>query len=159
MDLRSILVAVTLACFASAALAHAGEDHGQDDKAARPAAASAGMRQPASPQRLPDGSLFVPKQLQRQIGLRTQPVRVGALAATVELNGQVVADPETGGRVQATFAGSVEPGPKGMPVPGREVARGEILAYLRPVSSAIERGNQKAQQAELAGQLAIADAR
>ncbi|WP_300338934.1 HlyD family efflux transporter periplasmic adaptor subunit [Accumulibacter sp.] len=166
MNFGSIFAAVTLACLASTALAHGDEDHSQDSKAANPAplsaprdGATASIRHAAAPQRLPDGSLFVPKRLQRQIGLRTQPVRIGALAATVELNGQIVADPETGGRVQATFAGSVEPGPKGMPVPGRQVTRGEVLAYLRPVSSAIERGNQKAQQAELAGQLAIADAR
>ncbi len=166
MDLRHIVAAATLACLASTALAHGDEDHSQDQQkaAAVPASvpgdgAAASMRHAASPQRLPDGSLFVPKQLQRQIGLRSQRVTIGSLSATIELNGQVIADPETGGRVQATFAGSVVPGPKGMPVPGRAVTRGEIVAYLQPVSSAIERGNQKAQQAELAGQLAIADAR
>ena len=51
------------------------------------------------------------------------------------------------------------PGPKGMPVPGRKVAKGEVLAWLRPVASAIERGNQKSQLAELEAQLAIADGR
>jgi hypothetical protein len=166
MNLHSILAAVTLSCFASAALAHGDEDHSQDNKAAAAAPAStpgdgatANGRHATSPQRLPDGSLFVPKPLQRQIGVRSQRVVIAPLSATIELNGQVIADPETGGRVQATFAGSVEPGPKGMPVPGRKVSKGEILAYLRPVSSAIERANQRAQQAELAGELAIAEAR
>lgn len=166
MNLHSILAAVTLSCFASAALAHGDEDHSQDNKAAAAAPAStpgdgatASGRHATSPQRLPDGSLFIPKPLQRQIGVRSQRVVIAPLSATIELNGQVIADPETGGRVQATFAGSVEPGPKGMPVPGRKVSKGEILAYLRPVSSAIERGNQRAQQAELAGELAIAEAR
>ncbi|MQM31644.1 MAG: HlyD family secretion protein [Candidatus Accumulibacter phosphatis] len=166
MNLHSILAAVTLSCFASAALAHGDEDHSQDNKAAAAAPAStpgdgatASGRHATSPQRLPDGSLFVPKPLQRQIGVRSQQVVIGPLSATIELNGQVIADPETGGRVQATFAGSVEAGPKGMPVPGRKVSKGEILAYLRPVSSAIERGNQRAQQAELGGELAIAEAR
>ena len=166
MNLHSILAAVTLSCFASAALAHGDEDHSQGNKAAAAApvsapgdGATAGGRHATSPQRLPDGSLFVPKPLQRQIGVRSQQVAIAPLSATIELNGQVIADPETGGRVQATFAGSVEPGPKGMPVPGRKVSKGEILAYLRPVSSAIERGNQRAQQAELAGELAIAEAR
>lgn len=164
MNFRRILAAATLACLASAALAHGDEDHSQDNaKAASASAAKAGatasVRHTTSPQRLPDGSLFVPKPLQRQIGVRSEQVVIGPLSATIELNGQVIADPETGGRVQATFAGSVEAGPKGMPFAGRKVTRGEILAYLRPVSSAIERGNQKAQQAELTGQLAIADAR
>ena len=110
----------------------------------------------AALQRLADGSLFVPKPVQRQLGLRTQPVRIAELAATVELNGQIIPDPETSGRVQAMFAGSVIPGPKGMPTAGRKVAKGEVLVYLRPISGAIERGNQKASLAELEAQLAIA---
>ena len=110
-------------------------------------------------QRLADGSLFVPKPVQRQLGIRTLRARIGDLAATIELNGKIIADPNTGGRVQASFAGSVMPGPKGMPVPGRRVAKGEVLAYLRPVSGTIERGNQRSQLAELEAQLAIADGR
>ncbi len=162
-NLRSAVVAITLACIANGALAHGDEDHSKDDKKGKPAAvASTGDASGANsdaPQRLADGSLFIPKPVQRQIGLRTQPIRITELAATVELNGKVIADPETGGRVQATFAGSILPGPKGMPLPGRKVAKGEVLAYLRPVGSAIERGNQRAQLAELDAQLAIADGR
>jgi hypothetical protein len=45
---------------------------------------------PAALQRLADGSLFVPKPVQRQLGIRTLPVRIGDLAATVELNGKVI---------------------------------------------------------------------
>ena len=111
----------------------------------------------AALQRLADGSLFVPKPVQRQLGLRTQLVRIAELAATVEMNGRVIPDPETSGRVQAMFAGSVIPGPKGMPTAGRKIAKGEVLAYLRPISGTIERGNQKASLAELEAQLAIAE--
>ncbi|MDP1606612.1 MAG: HlyD family efflux transporter periplasmic adaptor subunit [Rhodocyclaceae bacterium] len=157
-----IIVATTLAFVASGALAHGDEDHSQD-KGKAPAtattSAAGAMGNSAAPQRLADGSLFVPKSVQRQLGLRTQPIRITELAATIELNGKIIPDHETGGRVQATFAGSVMPGPKGMPVPGRKVARGEVLAWLRPVGGAIERGNQKAQRAELEAQLAIADGR
>lgn len=113
----------------------------------------------APPQRLADGSLFVPRPVQRQLALRTTVVRAGDLAATVELNGTVIADPGTSGRVQAPFSGSVLPGPKGMPVAGRNVVKGELLAWLRPVAGAIERGNQQSQLAELEAQLAIADGR
>lgn len=132
------------------ALAHGDDDHRPDTPAT--AAVSA-------PQRLADGSLFVPKALQRQFELRTQPVRTAELAAAVELNGLIIPDPETSGRVQAMFAGSVIPGPKGMPTAGRRVFKGEVLAYLRPVSGAIERGNQKASLAEIEAQLAIAEGR
>ncbi len=160
-----LVVAITTGV-AGNAFAHGDEDHSKDAKKAPSRAPVAGAQYvqdgagiAAAPQRLPDGSLFIPKPVQRQLGVRTQPVRIADLAATIELNGKVIPDPQTGGRVQATFAGSVIPGPKGMPVAGRKVARGEVLAYLRPVGSAIERGNQKAQLAELEAQLAIAGGR
>ena len=148
-----LLAATCLAFFANGALAHGDEDHGQDARkpaAVAPTAAVPGVSSgPAALQRLADGSLFVPKSVQHQLGIRTQSAKIGDLAATVELNGKVISDPNTSGRVQASFSGSVMPGPKGMPTPGRKVARGEVLAWLRPVASAIERGNQKAQLAEL----------
>lgn len=155
---RRFVATIMLVFFVSSAFAHGDEDHSQDSKKA-PLIASTATGNPTAPQRLADGSLFIPKPVQRKLGIRTQPARIGDLAASVELNGKVIADPETGGRVQATFAGSIVPGPKGMPVPGRKVAKGEVLAYLRPVSSAIERGNQKSQLAELEAQLAIAGGR
>ena len=163
IDLRFLLAATALTFGAGGALAHGDEDHSQDAKKAAPVApsgaATGASSAPAALQRLADGSLFVPKSVQRQLRLRTQPAKIGDLAATVELNGTVIPDPNTSGRVQASFAGSVMPGPKGMPTPGRKVARGEVLAWLRPVASAIERGNQKAQLAELEAQLALADGR
>jgi hypothetical protein len=155
------LTAILLALTAANVYAHGGEDHGNEAaKAPAPAAASAAVPlAQEGPQRLADGSLFVSKSVQRRLGIRTVQVRTGELAAGVELNGTVIADPETSGRVQAPFAGSVQPGPKGMPVGGRKVVKGEVLAYLKPVASAIEQGNQKAQLAELEAQLAIADQR
>lgn len=161
-DLHVLVAALALGLATGTALAHGDEDHSQDAKKKAPATVSvagtmgaAGVA--AAPQRLADGSLFVPKPVQRQLGLRTQPVRIAELAATVELNGRIIPDPETSGRVQAMFAGSVLPGPKGMPTAGRMVVKGEVLAYLRPISGAIERGNQKASLAELEAQLAIAE--
>jgi hypothetical protein len=164
IDLHALAAVLALGVTTGAALAHGDEDHSQDAKKKTPAAATTAATgvtagAPAAPQRLADGSLFVPKPVQRQLGLRTQPVRIAELAATVELNGRIIPDPETSGRVQAMFAGSVIPGPKGMPTAGRKVAKGEVLAYLRPISGAIERGNQKASLAELEAQLAIAEGR
>ena len=156
-----LVVALALGMLTGTALGHGDEDHSQDAKKKAPAAVSAegtlGTGGAAALQRLADGSLFVPKPVQRQLGLRTQLVRIAELAATVEMNGRVIPDPETSGRVQAKFAGSVIPGPKGMPTAGRKIAKGEVLAYLRPISGTIERGNQKASLAELEAQLAIAE--
>ncbi len=160
----TLMVVATLSFAVNSAFAHGGEDHSQDNKkpssiASTAVIASDGQPTLAAPQRLADGSLFVPKPVQRQLGIRTSPVRNGDLAATVELNGKIIPNPDAGGRLQATQSGSVLPGPKGMPAPGRKVVKGEILAYLRPAGSAIERGNQHAQLAELEAQLAIAAGR
>ncbi len=157
----SRLTTILLALAAANVLAHGGEDHGDEPAkpALQPPAGAAMSSVQEGPQRLADGSLFVPKSVQRRLGIRTVQVRTGELAAGIELNGTVIADPETSGRVQAPFAGSIQPGPKGMPVGGRKVVKGEVLGYLRPVASAIEQGNQKAQLAELEAQLAITDQR
>lgn len=98
--------------------------------------------------RLPDGSVNVPKLAQRRMGVRTLMVKEGEFARTVLLNGRVAIDPNAGGRVQAPFAGQIAPGPNGLPVAGQRVAKGQVLARLRPLGDAIERGNQAA---ELAG--------
>lgn len=159
-DLYGLVAMLLLGMASGSTLAHGDEDHSKDvRKASAAVTVPGGTGIAATPQRLADGSLFVPKEVQRQLGLRTRQLRIAELSATVELNGQVIPDPQSGGRVQAMFAGSVIPGPKGMPTAGRRVAKGEILAYLRPISGAIERGNQKANLAELEAQLAIAEAR
>ncbi|MDB5749539.1 MAG: HlyD family efflux transporter periplasmic adaptor subunit [Massilia sp.] len=105
--------------------------------------------------RLPDGSVQVPKLAQRRIGVRTLMVKEGEHARTVALNGRVAIDPNAGGRVQAPFAGQIAPGPKGLPVAGQRVVKGQVLARLRPTGAAIERGNQAAQLAELRANRAL----
>jgi biotin carboxyl carrier protein len=107
---------------ASPLLAGEGHDHGD-----APAAASGN-----APKRQPDGSVFLPKPAQRQIGVRTEPVVAGELPRSIELSGKVVMDPNAGGRVQAMVAGRVTPGPKGLPQPGQRVKRGEVLAWVTP---------------------------
>ena len=150
--LKQWMVLVMVASAMAEARAHGGEEHSHDE--AKPPTAIVGAS--AVLQRLADGSVFAPKPVQRQLGLRTRRVEIGELAASVELSGKVIADPDSAGRIQAPFAGSVTPGPKGMATPGRQVVKGEILAYLQPVGSAIERGNQQAQLADLQAQAAIA---
>ena len=88
-SLQVMLAATTLALAAAAGVqAHGDEDHSQDAKKTPAAPGSATPGAPAALQRLADGSLFVPKPVQRQLGIRTLPVRIGDLAATVELNGK-----------------------------------------------------------------------
>ena len=107
--------------------------------------------------RLPDGSVNVPKLAQRRMEIRTVKAEQADHPQTAELNGRVVMDPNAGGRVQAPFAGRIEAGPQGLPVPGQAVRKGQVLARLRPVSSAVERGNQEAALADLRAMHALAE--
>lgn len=156
--LAAVLTAALLGLTGAQAWAHGDEDHSQDNKpAAKSAGAGAMPMEVTSAQRLPDGSLFVPKAVQRQLGIRTVLAETRELAASVELNGRVIADPNAGGRVQASQAGRIEAGPKGLPTLGQKVLKGQVLLRLRPVVGSLERGNQRAALAELESQLAIAE--
>lgn len=141
--------------------AHGDEDHSNDNKkpgAAQtaPATASNGIEVVAA-QRLADGSLFVPKAIQHQLGLRTAQVQMQETAATVEFSGKVVVDANASGVVQASQAGRIEPGPKGLPTLGQKVVKGQPFAYVRPQLSSLERSANLAQLAELDSQLNISE--
>ena len=93
---QSVCVVIALSCVANGAFAHGDEDHSKDDKKGKAAAVTStsdavGANSDA-PQRLADGSLFLPKPVQRQIGVRTQPIRITELAAAIELNGKIIAE-------------------------------------------------------------------
>jgi membrane fusion protein, heavy metal efflux system len=109
--------------------------------------------------RLPDGSVNVPKTAQRRMAIRTVLAPESDAAATVELPGRVVMDPNASGRVQAVHGGRVEPGPQGLPVAGQAVKRGEVLAYVRHHVEPYALGAQQAQLAELRAQRQLAEQR
>lgn len=145
------------------ALAHEGEDHSKGAKS-KPAAAgatiaTAGAASREAPARLSDGSLFVPKTVQHQWGLRTARIALGDLSVTVELNGRVLSEAGAGGRIQATQSGTVMAGPRGFPTPGTRVRKGEVVAWLQPTVSSLESSSQRAEQADLAAQLVLAERR
>ncbi len=131
--------------------AHADEGHSHGEA---PAAAHAN-----GPQRLPDGSVFLPKPAQRQLAVRTVVAESAELPRTTELAGKVLMDPNAGGKVQALVAGRVEPGPRGLPEPGQTVRKGEVLAYVVASAAPVERSTQAAQLAELRAAKALADRR
>ena len=160
-SLAALTTAVFVGFMTIPAWAHGDEDHSQD-KTPASSATSGGMVgvmsvQTSASQRLPDGSLFVPKNAQRQLGIRTVLAEVKELATTVEFNGHVIADPNASGRVQASQPGRVEAGPKGLPTLGQRVVKGQVLLWLRPAVGSVEGGNQRAALAELTAQLAIAE--
>lgn len=109
--------------------------------------------------RLPDGSVNVPKSAQRRMAIRTVLAPESEAAATVEMPGRVVMDPNASGRVQAAHGGRIEAGPRGLPVAGRSVKRGEVLAYVRHHAEPYALGAQQAQLAELRAQRRLAEQR
>lgn len=148
---RSLLIGCLAAAFALPLSAHEGHDHG-DEKAALPKLGN-------TPQRLADGSVFLPKTAQRQLGVRTAPVAAADAARAVELSGQVVIDPQRGGRVQAMLAGRIEAGPQGLPAVGSRVRKGQVLAWVVPAAGQLERADLAAQLAELQAARQLAEKR
>ncbi|TWH64592.1 multidrug efflux pump subunit AcrA (membrane-fusion protein) [Azomonas agilis] len=149
--MKSIPFLTTLLCsalvFTQPTQAGPGHDHGD----------SAPVANSNGPQRLPDGSLFVPKATQHQLGVRTFPVQQAELAQTLELNGTVVMDPSAGGKVQALLAGRIEASAKGLPSLGQRVKQGEVLAFIVASTGALERASQQAQIAALQADSALAE--
>jgi len=115
--------------------------------------------QTTSPARLPDGSVNLPKLAQRRMAIRTLLTAKSAAAATFQLPGRVIVDPNASGRVQAVHAGRVEAGPKGLPVAGQSVRQGDVLAYVRHIAEPYARGAQQAQLAELRAARQLAERR
>ncbi|MBK3773537.1 HlyD family efflux transporter periplasmic adaptor subunit [Azospirillum brasilense] len=157
------LVGIGLLLASGAAFAHGGEDHshGDEDKGKAPAAAvpigATGASE--SPRRLPDGSLYVPKPSQRLLAVRTVVAKPQEAAQTVQLIGQVIADPNGGGHVQATQSGRIEPGDKGLPYVGQRVEAGQILAYIAPAVTFVDRSGIQQQIAVVEQELVIAESR
>jgi RND family efflux transporter MFP subunit len=145
----AVLLFVLIA--ATSAVAHEGHDHGPD-----PAAASNGDTRA---QRQPDGSVFVPKPIQRIFGLRTVETEQGTFARTVELPGRIIPDPNASGYVQTAVGGVLSPPPGGFPRLGTQVKEGDILAYVTPPIAAIDVSDMRQKQGELDQQIAIVQRR
>lgn len=142
------VVIVAALGWSAAGLAHEGHDH--DAAPAVPVATG------SVPARLADGSVFLPKAVQRQLGVRTSVAEAGEFAGAVELAGKVIADPSRAGQIQAPFDGRVEAGPAGLPLPGQAVRAGQVLGWIVPVAAGLDRANQQAVLADLDGSLAQA---
>ncbi|HEX4909632.1 MAG TPA: efflux RND transporter periplasmic adaptor subunit [Permianibacter sp.] len=129
-----------------------GHSHGDETPAVAVASGEA-------PRRLPDGSLFVPKSVQRLLNVRTEAITIGEHAISLRLNGQVIADPNGSGLVQAPQTGRLLPVDKRLPSLGRTVKAGDVLALLEPVLNQSERANMTGELARVEASLAAAEKR
>ena len=90
-------------------------------------------------QRLPDGSVFVPKPTQRLLVLRTTMTEQATFHRMVELPGRVIPDPNASGVVQSSVGGRLSPATSGLfPRLGTTVKKGDVLAYVTPPVQAID---------------------
>ncbi|MFG1249567.1 efflux RND transporter periplasmic adaptor subunit [Xanthobacter flavus] len=106
-------------------------------------------------QRLPDGSVIVPKPTQRILGVRTLVTASGAFAGTLELPGRVVPDANASGLVQSAVGGRLAPPEGGFKPLGTKVTAGEILAYVHPPIGASDLKDLEQQGYELDQQIAL----
>ena len=132
--------------------AHTGHDHGDGQTAPIPAA---GERA----QRLADGSLHVPKAVQRIFGVRTVLTAQATFHRTMELPGRVIPDPNASGVVQASVGGRLSAPPNGFPRLGAAVAKGDVLAYVAPPIQQIDVSDMRQRQGELDQQISIVETR
>lgn len=146
----SIPVFLLAGLLAAPLAAHEGHDHGD------PAAPATAPGPSDAPRRLPDGRLRVSKASQHLWGLRTQLAPSEVAAASMELAGRVVADPSASGRVQAPFAGVIEAEAGGLLLPGQTVKAGQVLAWLRPALSPMERSARLSERADVEARLRTA---
>ncbi len=136
------------------AFAHGGEEHSHGGgAAATPPLAGSGNK----PARLPDGSLFLPKPVQRLLAIRTTLSMPQTLALTVQLNGVVVTDPNASATVQPLMSGQLLAPEGGFPSIGSRVEKGAVLAILEPAASNTDKGDQQDKIAELRSLLGLAE--
>jgi cobalt-zinc-cadmium efflux system membrane fusion protein len=157
-------LAITATLLLSAtAFAHGGEDHGADEKPVQGAA----LVQPAPgaaptdlAQRLPDGSVFVPKPTQHLLGLRTVMTEVGTFHRTIGLPGRIIPNPNASGVVQSSVGGRLSPPPSGQfPRLGTPVTKGDVLAYVTPPVARVDISDMRQTQGQLDQQIATVQRR
>ena len=146
-----LVVAGTLAIFGGAARAHDGDDHGPS------VTTNPAVRDLA--QRLPDGSVFVPKSTQRILAIRTIAIESAAHRTALELPGRIIPDPNASGFVQPSVSGRLSAPTGGFPRLGTSVKKGDVLAYVTPPLQAIDASDMRQRQGELDQQISIVERR
>ena len=97
--MKKLLMILLAAGLSTQSPAHEGHDHGDEKKTPQ--------INGNAPQRLPDGTVFIPKSAQRGMAVLTQKAQSETLPQSLELPGRVIMDPHLGGRVQAIDRKSV----------------------------------------------------
>lgn len=108
-------------------------------------------------QRLPDGTVFVPKPTQRILGMRTVMTEAGEHHRAVELPGRIIPSPNASGLVQASVGGRLSPPEGGFKPLGTSVKAGDVLAYVHPPLALADVTEQQQWSRELDQQISIVE--
>ena len=149
--LAVLLIGASLLIASAPALAHEGHDH---DEARTPTPVT-GERAA----RLPDGTIFIPKPVQRIFGLRTVLSETRTFKSAVELPGRIIPDPNASGFVQAAVGGRLAPPSGGFPQLGTQVRQGDVLAFVTQPMQSIDVSDMRQRQGELDQQASIVERR
>ncbi len=147
-----ILIGVALTLASAPALAHEGHDHAEEPKAAAPLTGDRAAR-------LGDGTIFIPKPVQRIFGLRTVLTETRTFKRAIELPGRIIPDPNASGYVQAAVGGRLTPPPGGFPQLGAQVKQGDVLAYVAQPMQTIDVSDMRQRQGEIDQQISIVERR
>lgn len=163
---RGVPTAALIAVGITLVLGTAAFAHGDDDREAPVQGVALTGTRPAAPsasdlaQRLPDGSVFVPKPTQRLLALRTTVTERGSFHRSVELPGRIIPDPNASGVVQSSVGGRLSPPPSGLfPRLGTRVRKGEVLATVTPPIQAVDVSDMRQTQGDLDQQISIVERR
>jgi hypothetical protein len=107
------------------------------------------------PQRMLDGTLFVPKATQHLLSVRTILTTESKSPRTVQLVGTVIADPNSFGRVQSGHAGRIDAPEGGLAYVGKRVQKDDLLAYLTHHIEAYNKGSLQGEIAELEARIVL----
>jgi hypothetical protein len=122
--------------------------------------AAALLDRPEAAQRLENGTIFMPKPAQALMGVATtQTAQPETVAKSVRLIGQVIADPNHSGLVQALLAGRIEAPERGFPIIGSAIKKGDLLGYLIPRVEVVDQSDIRQTQGDLDRQIELAEAK
>jgi membrane fusion protein, heavy metal efflux system len=142
-----VLGALLVAVSPDVTWAHEGHDHAADPTVLQPGSDIA--------QRFPDGTLFVPKPVQRILAIRPALTQRSTHAKTLDLPGRIIPDPNASGFVQASVSGRLSPPEGGFPRLGTQVNAGDVLAFVTPPFQAIDVSDMRQKAGELDQQIDI----
>ena len=122
---------------------------GREDRFAGALVTAAAAGGAAVPHRHPDGAVYLAKQAQHLLDIRTIVTSTVEAAPSRELVGRVVPDPNAFGRVQAVRDGRIEAPGEGCPHLGQSVTQGEVLAVLVPTLTSFEEASLREKLAQI----------